>query len=406
MADYCKVCGIKLSSKNTVDYRPGSCRDCELERKRLYSNVSGTTKKISKKVKIKKVKISNKKIKKLTVAQKKKLIQSQQAKLKKQKAIIKLRLQREQKKKKLRAQIEKLKKQRAEKAIKLKIQKKKQREQERREKDQLRIKLKKEKEKERALVRKEKERLKKEKEKLRKVLREEKDKIRQAKKAEKDRVRQEKLKIRQEKQWEKEKLKRAKEAAKAAMGQAKEAARQAAQEARRVREEAKKPPIVSVVTKLKEFQVPSNVNKVIKQPMLKEEDKKEDQAPRKIDPKSVASMTASSASILKSAKVIPVGQDDLSDADLKDTQRREEKIQKETDPIIDRYNPYENEANNPNAPRPPSPTPWLAPNFSIVEGDFKETDQDDTATQGGLSEEQVKNIIEKVKNDHKKKPTP
>jgi len=37
MPNYCTVCGVKLTAKNKISYRPSSCRDCELERKRLYS---------------------------------------------------------------------------------------------------------------------------------------------------------------------------------------------------------------------------------------------------------------------------------------------------------------------------------------------------------------------------------
>jgi hypothetical protein len=37
MPSYCTVCGVKLTSENKISYRPSSCRDCELERKRLYS---------------------------------------------------------------------------------------------------------------------------------------------------------------------------------------------------------------------------------------------------------------------------------------------------------------------------------------------------------------------------------
>ncbi len=37
MPSYCTVCGVKLTAKNRISYRPSSCRDCELERKRLYS---------------------------------------------------------------------------------------------------------------------------------------------------------------------------------------------------------------------------------------------------------------------------------------------------------------------------------------------------------------------------------
>ena len=81
-------------------------------------------------------------------------------------------------------------------------------------------------------------------------------------------------------------------------------------------------------------------------------------------------------------------------------------MEKDTDPIIDRYNPYSQQVRNPDAPRPPSPTPWLAPSFSVVKGDFKETKQEDgEGTSSGLSDQQVKDIIEKIKTEHKRKST-
>ena len=64
MAEYCKVCGVTLKASNTVDYRPGSCRDCELERKKLYSGLVidfGSKKRSSKKTKLKKKKKAKKK---------------------------------------------------------------------------------------------------------------------------------------------------------------------------------------------------------------------------------------------------------------------------------------------------------------------------------------------------------
>ena len=80
------------------------------------------------------------------------------------------------------------------------------------------------------------------------------------------------------------------------------------------------------------------------------------------------------------------------------------KFQKDPDPIIDRYNPYTKGNSDANAPRPPSPTPWLASNFSVVKGSFKETKTEEGGSvSSGLSEDQVKDIIEKVKKEHKKK---
>lgn len=420
MVEYCKVCGIKLSSNNTVDYRPGSCRDCELERKKLYSGISieigkkGISKTKSKRS-IKKVKTTKlkggrkpKKAKKYT----KQLIKLKKQKREKAKKLAKLRKireQREKKREKIRARIEKLRKLRAQKLLKLKVLKKKQKERERRERERIRFRIKKAKERERKLLRKERERLKKEKEKLRQLVRQEKDRIRQAKKQEKDRIRQEKQRLRQERQKEKERLKKSKEAAKFAIIQARESARKAAQEARRLREEAKKPPIVSMVTKVKEFQPPPDVKvigatprqQVAKTPQTK---KKDDLAKK---------LSIADAVLLESATVIPAkGEKEEKDI-LKQTagaqkteklQKEIEKLKKDTDPIIDRYNPYAEGAASSGSPRPPSPTPWLAPSFKVVGGDFKETQPGESGgTQGGLTEDQVKEIIEKVKQEHKKK---
>jgi hypothetical protein len=112
-------------------------------------------------------------------------------------------------------------------------------------------------------------------------------------------------------------------------------------------------------------------------------------------------------SVLGSARVIPAGKDidseDRLQSQSEQAKKNSEKFQKVTDPIIDRYNPYQSNPKDPNIPRPPSPTPWLAPNFSVVGGDFQETNKDEVGTQGGLSEDQVKDIIEKVKKEHKKK---
>jgi DNA repair exonuclease SbcCD ATPase subunit len=427
MAEYCKVCGVGLKASNTVDYRPGSCRDCELERKKLYSSLSvdsgssKSSKKAKKPIKKKKIKVSKSKTK---VKKSAKKINSEKEKLKKQKLmklkklakmkkLIKIRAIREQKRKKLRAKIEKLRKLRGEKTLKLKVQKKKKKEKERKEKEQLKVRIKKAKEIERRLLQKERERLKREKEKLRQIARQEKDKIRAEKRSDKDTVRAEKQRIKQEKQAEKEKLKKAKEAAKQAIVQAKEAARQAANEQRKHKEDSRKQPIVSIVTKLKEMQLPPDVKMV---EANKDQLQKSPQPTKVIDLKNTAS--APSASILGSAKVIPANakfeeekdilKQSLSAQHNETIQKEVEKLQKDADPIIDRYNPYSSQASNPNAPRPPSPTPWLAPNFTVVKGDFKETKQnneDGSSNIGGLSDDQVKDIIEKIKGEHKRKST-
>ncbi len=430
MAEYCKVCGIGLKASNTVDYRPGSCRDCELERKKLYSSMSldvgtGNSRK-NKKDKKKKGKISLKKfkkgkkkdLKKLKTLKfrlkKEKLIKAK--KLVEKKKLAQIRLEREKKKKKLREKLDRLRKERIKKALKLKLQRRKQKDRERKDREKLKQRIRKARDRERKALQKERERLKREKLKLRQLLKQEKDRVRTEKRADKDRIRLEKQRLKQEKQQEKERLKNAKEAAKLALVQAKEAARHAAYEARRMREDAKKPPMVSVVTKVKEMQPPPDVKIIGASP--REQLLRTPQPIKVIDPKKPASVAgATSASLLESATVIPAKANVKEEKEIlkqsvtaqhnETIQKEVEKLQKDTDPIIDRYNPYSSGVViDHNTPRPPSPTPWLAPNFSIVKGDFQEAKQEEgTTSSSGLSEEQVKDIIEKIKTEHKRKST-
>ena len=429
MAEFCKVCGIGLKASNTVDYRPGSCRDCELERKKLYSGLSvdvgyfKSTKKSSKKSKKKifsklKRKKADKKLAKKIKLQKQKFLKAKKQKAKKlvqMKKLTKIRAEREKKKKKLRQKIEKLRKLRAKKALKLKSQRKKQKERERKTKEKLKQRIRKAKERERKLLKKEKERLRKEKEKIRNLIRQEKERVRAEKRAEKEGIRSEKQRLRLEKQQEKERLKKAKESAKLALVQAREAARQAAQESRKLRENAKKPPMVSIVTKVKELPPPPDV-KIIGI-SAKDQLPRVPQPTKVIDPKNPGAFAGgTSSSLLESATVIPAKADSKEEKEIlkqsssaqhnEAVQKEVEKLQKDSDPIIDRYNPYNQQTKNPNAPRPPSPTPWLAPSFSVVKGDFKETKQEEgEGTTSGLSDQQVKDIIEKIKGEHKKKST-
>lgn len=439
MAEYCKVCGIPLKTSNIVDYRPGSCRDCELERKKLYSGISvefSSSTKGKKKVKrpLKKAKREKSRLVKSKrgrrVGKFTRKLDANRLKLKKERALkakklkavklvnlkklAKMRVERERKRRKLRAQVERLRKLRAKRALRLKAQRRKQKERERRERERLMLRLRKAKERERKLLQKERERLKREKEKLHQVVRQEKERARAEKRAEKERIRAEKSRIKLEKQQEKERLRKAKEAAKAALVQAREAARQAAHEARRLREEAKKPPLVSVVTKVKEMQLPPDVKVVT--PTPKEKLSRGPQPIKVLDPKKPVSISGASSSLLQEATVIPAGANIKQEKDiLKQSttaqhaeiiQRDLEKLQKDSDPIIDRYNPYSGRQIEPTVPRSPSPTPWLAPSFSVVKGDFQETKQEEgTSTSSGLTDEQVKDIIEKIKSEHKRKST-
>ena len=323
-------------------------------------------------------------------------------------------MEREKKKKKLREKLEKLKKERIKRAIKLKLQRKKQKERERKAKEKLKQRIRKAKEGERKLLQKERERLRREKQRLKELVKQEKDRIRAEKRGEKERIRAEKQRVKLEKHQEKERLKNAKEAAKQALIQAKEAARQAAQDARRLREEAKKPPLVSVVTTVKEMQPPHDVKIIDADPRMILT--RAPQPIKVIDPKKPSTVAGTNASLLESATVIPAKANVKEEKEIlkqsvtaqhnETIQKEVEKLQKDSDPIIDRYNPYTSEVKDLNTPRPPSPTPWLAPNFSIVKGDFKEAkQQEEGTTTTGLSEQQVKDIIEKIKTEHKRKTT-
>ena len=432
MAEYCKVCGITLKATNIVDYRPGSCRDCELERKKLYSGLSvdfssssGSKKSKAKKGKKKSAKKSSKiksrkkdkKIKKKLKLLKLRLKKQKILKTKKlaqQKKLAKMRALREKKKKKLRTKIEKLRKLRAKKAIKLKQQRKKQKERDRKAKEKLKQRIRKAKERERRSLQTERERLKKEKQKLRELVRQEKDRLRSEKRAEKERIRTEKQRVKLEKQQEKDRLRKAKEAAKLALMQAREAARQAAQEARRLREEAKKPPMVSIVTRIKELQPPPDVKVIGATP--KEQLARKPQPTKVLDPKNPSSVSGTSSLLVESATVIPAKANIKEEKEIlkqsvtaqhnETIQKEVEKLQRDVDPILDRYNPYKQESADPNTPRPPSPTPWLASSFKVEKGSIKETNQQEgEGTTGGLSDQQVKDIIEKIKSEHKRKST-
>ena len=438
MAEYCKVCGVGLKASNTVDYRPGSCRDCELERKKLYSGMSvdlGSSKgskKLKKqtksvKLKLKKLKSgkknkNDKKFKKQlkllkTKLKKQKILKAKKIRAKKiaqMKKLAKIRTERDRKKKKLRAKLEKFRKLRIKKALKLKQQKKKRKERERKAREKLKQRVRKAKERERKLLQKERERLRKEKEKLRQLLRQEKERARAEKRAEKDAIRAEKQRVKSEKQQEKERLKKAKEAAKLALIQAREAARQATQEARRLREAAKKQPIVSIVTKVKEMLPPPDVKVIGLSP--RDQLSKTPQPTKIIDPKKPTSISGTSASLIESATIIPAKSDLKEEKNIikqsttahhnDAVQKEVEKLQKDSDPIIDRYNPYNEQGEESSAPRAPSPTPWLASNFSVVKGDFQQSKQNEgQGTSSGLSDQQVKDIIDKIKTEHKRKST-
>jgi len=139
------------------------------------------------------------------------------------------------------------------------------------------------------------------------------------------------------------------------------------------------------------------------------------QPTKKLDPKKPGTLTIAAASLLESATVIPAKVNLQEEKDLlkqsgaaqhaEAIQKEVEKLQKEKDPIIDRYNPY-TKAADPDTSEQPSSTPWDTESFSIVGGEIKKTKLGEgSGIQGGLSEEQVKEIIQKIKNEHKRKST-
>lgn len=96
MPNYCTVCGVKLTAKNKISYRPSSCRDCELERKRLYSlkrkiqneleEKASKTAKPASKASVKVVKPTSKVVKPTNKAKKELAVKSKVTKLEESKA--------------------------------------------------------------------------------------------------------------------------------------------------------------------------------------------------------------------------------------------------------------------------------------------------------------------------------
>lgn len=328
---YCTICGIKITAKNRISYRPNSCRDCELERKRLYSlkKRSTSTKSASKATTIKTTKKKTA-VKSKVKATKKPTLDKE--KLRKQKEREREKLKKEREKEKLR----------------------KEREREKLKKEREREKLRKERERDKAKKLKEKEKLQKQKER---------EKLRKQKERERDKVRKqkEKEKLRKEKERERERLRKEKEEEKLRKLKEKEEAKKAKEEERKAKKKAKKrAQSLNLITAIPDYIL--------------------NQKSAKVKKRTLADKRASAKQIVKSDGNI------IEEVDKGDIPRDE------------RFNPYHDSGE---ILRAPSDTPWEGANFKVVEGSFLSHTEQDSLETKGPSEEEVKQIIEKIRLEHK-----
>jgi hypothetical protein len=372
MHSNCTVCGVKLNNKNRVEYRPNSCRDCELERKRLYSlkrkddNAKRSTAsakvkstKSSKKVTAKKP-ASKKAIDKLSPAKKAQLAaKDKKAKLLAAKKIAEA--------KKLR---EKLLKDREKERLRREKERErllKDREKEKIQREKDRDRLLKEREKERLKRDKDRERLEKQKEKERLDKLKDKERARQEKELEKEKAKQDKLLDkefkRQEKEAEKERKKQEKEELKRKKIEEKES---------KAREKAEKEKAERAKKKLLDMNVIVDVPDYIV-----------NLASAKVKKRRLEKVSKSA----KKAQIIEVPAEAILNLD---------------DKSLDK--PFNPEADDPGEIlRAPSDTPWEGSNFKIVGGVYVNHTESDTVESRGPSEEEVKAIIERIRMEHKTK---
>lgn len=369
MHSYCTVCGVKLTAKNRISYRPNSCRDCELERKRLYSlkrkkdspsKSKSTAKKATTKSAAKKTskKTTTKKTAKKTASKKSTLTKAQ---------VQKERERARKEKERERARKEKEKEKARKEKEKARARKEKEREKARKEKE--REKARKEKEREKALKIKEKEKLQKQKEreKLRKerekekeLARKEKEKLRELKRqereAEKERKREEREAERERKRFEKEEAKRLKQ---------EEKERKAREKAEKERAERERKKLIdaNMIVDLPDYVFEQSTAKVKKRRLSNSRAAKKEQ---------------------------------IIDAELGNNKTSPESSQASTP-----FNP--SEVFDGEVLRAPSDTPWEGNNFKIVGGSFVNHSGDDTEESRGPTEDEVKAIIERIRLEHQSK---
>ena len=357
----CTVCGVKLNTKNRVSYRPNSCRDCELERKRLYSlkrkSDQNKRAKANGKAKPKAKPAPKLKSKAKSVKTSKKLVAKKTSKKPVKKLDTKAIAAKNKEKERLAKEREKLRIQKEKERIRL--QKERERERILREKE--RIRLQKERDKERIQKEKEREKLRKEKEKekLLKLKAKEQEKL--------DKVKQkEQLKL--SKEAEREEKRRAKEEEREGKKREKEEAKRKKQEEKdkRAQEKAekerkKKLLDMNIITDIPDYIVSSSTVKVKKRRLGKPS--------KALKNSQIIQAPSSGGSTLNPEKVVapfnPAAED--------------------TGEIL----------------RAPSDTPWEGSNFKIVGGSFVSNTENEEDENKGPSEDEVKAIIERIRLEHK-----
>lgn len=345
---FCTVCGVKLTPKNRISYRPNSCRDCELERKRLYSlkrkedNKKRT--KSSGKVAAKTSKLSKSKVKSKPVV--KKSLKAAKPKLKSKEQI-----KREKERERLRLQKERERE---------RLLKERERENLRREKERERLRLQKEREKDRLLKERERERLRREKEKEQLKKEKEKEKLNKEKEKEqlkvlKEREREEK---RRDKEKEKEQKRLEKEADKERKRHEKEEIKRKAEEERKEKARRKKLLEMNIITDVPDYALNATSFKV--------------------KPRRFGNKAQKKSQIVEAQDVAVV-----------------------TEGSVAKHSPFNPQTDQGEVFRAPSDTPWEGSNFKIVDGVFVAHTDNDAEESRGPSEDEVKAIIERIRLEHK-----
>ncbi len=350
----CTVCGVKLTAKNKISYRPNSCRDCELERKRLYSlkrkeDNQKRSKSTSKSVASKKAKKTSVKAK-----PKKALVKSKKAPAKK--ILSKTRAKDQQKREREREKLRLQKEREREKLLK-------QRERER---------LQKERERERILKQREREKLQREKEHQRELQRREREK----EQLKKDREREKLFKLK-EKQRLKEELKKDREQ--------KRLERENEKEQKRLEREREK--------EQKRFEKEEAKR-------IADEDKKEKARRKKLLDMNIITDVPDYALAATSSKVKTrrFGKKISNKAQIVEADKTALEDAKASKLVVP-FNPRDGVTGE--ILRAPSDTPWEGSNFKIVGGTFVNHTDNDVEESRGPTEDEVKAIIERIRLEHK-----
>ncbi len=351
----CTVCGVKLTAKNKISYRPNSCRDCELERKRLYSlkrkeDNQKRSKSTSKTVAPKKTKKTSVKAK----PAKKVLVKSKKAPIKKvvSKTKAKDQEKREREREKLRLQ--------------------KEREREKLVKQRERERLQKERERERIVKQREREKLQREKDHQRELQRREREK----EELKKDREREKSFKLK-EKQRLKEELKKDREQ--------KRLERENEKEQKRLEREREK--------EQKKFEKEEAKR-------IADEDKKEKARRKKLLDMNIITDVPDYALAATSSKVKArrFGKKISNRTQIVEADKAALENAKASKLVVP-FNPQDGVTGE--ILRAPSDTPWEGSNFKIVGGTFVNHTDNDVEESRGPTEDEVKAIIERIRLEHK-----